>query len=91
MATTENTMRFDFWEDNKVDQHFQRDEKSIKRRFLGWLCYQEAKWIEYYGLEQLVSVFISAKDGLNSVGEADQFNDIVKVLKPVYDEYMKPE
>ena len=75
---------FKFWIENKIANEGTFFVSDIRQQFEKWLKKKETDWIEYYGYEQVISYFIGDKDGLNSVGELDRFQELVGFLKPEY-------
>lgn len=73
--------QFTFWRENKVANEFKIFASDLRQQFQKWLIKKEKEWIEYYGSEQVIVCFLTAKDGLNSTFDQDQFQDIYKVLR----------
>lgn len=74
---------FQFWKDNKIDQHYTLTIEQLKEKFKKWLKTKDPVWIEYYSSEQIVLTFITAKDGLSSIHEQKELSDLVSSLKKV--------
>lgn len=58
--------KFTFYKENKIDQEFSIDIEDLKHQFVMWIYKKRRGWLDYYAME-LVSIFITDKEGLNSV------------------------
>lgn len=81
--------KYDFWKENKTDQHFELNSIHLRERFLEFLKKKDIAWINYYRSERLIRFFITDKDGLNSVFEESQFETMYEELKPEIVNYEK--
>jgi hypothetical protein len=81
--------KFDFWKENKMDQHFQLDQMELTMKFCDWLTTRSREWLDHYDSTTVIDCFITDKPGLNSVYESTQLEEIVKLLKPVKVRYLK--
>lgn len=79
---------FKFYKENKLLGLFELHEDQLKEKFNSWLKVQDRDWVEYYGIDQTVAAFISDRNGLNSVGEGNEFAAVVDLLKPVRKEFV---
>lgn len=75
---------FTFWIENKISQERKFFVSDIRQQFQKWLNKQDIKWLEYYGCDTVVAVFITRKDGINATYENSQFDELVRLLKPDY-------
>ena len=77
--------RLHFWKENKISNHYILTKEEFKEKFLAWLKLQKNEWLQYYGwnLATIVQCFVSATDGLNSVGNTDndQYDRMYILLK----------
>jgi hypothetical protein len=73
---------FDFWRENKTTRHFQLTENELLQLFPQWLNTKDIEWINYYNSERVIRSFITEDNGLNSVHEQTQFEDLYKLLQP---------
>lgn len=76
--------KFDFWLNNKIDQHYELNEVDLIERFKNWMNTKEKSWLEYYYGEQGIRCFIAEKEGLSSVFDEKQYEGIYDVLMPFY-------
>lgn len=90
-AVTYGGYKFDFWFENKKDQHYELNQVSLIEKFNEWLPKKEKDWLEYYGSEQSIRYFITDKQGLSSVFNEKQFAGIVEVLRPIFLDYTYPK
>lgn len=76
--------QFNFWKDNRTDEHFQLTEKEIIAHFNEWIATKEIPWLVYYNMNAIVCSFISEK--LKAVGNSDnnweEINELEILLKP---------
>lgn len=82
---------FDFWKDNRLDNHFQLSSADLVAKFSAWKEYQINKnkergqsWYNYYRRYELIMAFIGDKGtilGLESVFDEHQFDDLCKSLR----------
>ena len=85
-------MRLHFWKENKIANHYILAKEEFKEKFLAWLKLQKNEWLRYYGwnLATIVQCFVSAKDGLYSIGNTDndQYDRMYILLKETRDNYL---
>lgn len=82
---------FDFWKDNNTDQHHQKTADELKSLFEEWMKTKKHSWLNYYSSDRVIRAFITDKEGLSSVFEQTQYEEIYKLLKPVYMDYVYPK
>jgi hypothetical protein len=82
--------KFNFWKDNRKDQHFQLTGEELTEKFLAWMRQQERDMLEYYSSDRVIRIFITTKDGLSSVFDEEQWDEIFNLCKPVYMEFLYP-
>lgn len=75
------TTVFNFWKDNRKDQHYTLTINELKEKYLTWLKSKDLSWVTYYG-HATVAFFVSDNNGLSSVGE-------MKELPEMEDQLMK--
>jgi hypothetical protein len=83
--------KFDFWKDNRNDQHHQKTADELKALFSEWLKTKEQSWLEYYSSDRVVRAFLTDKAGISSVFDENQFPEMYDALKPLYIEYTYPK
>ena len=86
LADIRDSGQFDFWRDNRLDQHFQMNGVELREKFRPWLSTKEDAWFNYYNTDMIVRAFLTAKDGISSVFEEDQYNQLYLALQPVVSE-----
>lgn len=84
-------MKFNFWRNNNLSDHFILHSSSIISKFKEWKDFQLSSnssrgipWYEYYFGQTLVTCFITDKEyikGLQSTFENSELEDIYKILK----------
>ncbi len=84
MTKNKPLLKFDFWLENKKDQHYELNEVDLIERFIKWLSTKDKDWINYYNSSRAIASFIGDKEGLNSVSEDGQFAGIYEILRPIY-------
>jgi hypothetical protein len=83
--------KFDFWKNNRKDQHHQKTMEELIQLFKEWLPTKEQSWLEYYASDAVIRGFLAIDEGgLHSVFDEDQYNEIYEGLKPVYMEFVYP-
>lgn len=80
---------FNFWKENKLDQHFTLTDEELKTKFSAWLKTKEQDWIEYYNTARLIRFFITSQEGLNSVCDELEMNEMYDTLLPIVLERVK--
>lgn len=75
---------FRFWRDNKLTQEFTLTISELEEKFKQWLTTKDQAWINYYNTERAIRAFITDKEGLSSVHEESEFNDMYFPLKEIY-------
>lgn len=80
---------FNFWKENKLDQHYTLTKEELITNFCQFLSKKDQDWINYYG-SQSIRAFIGDKEiGLNSVGDDKEFHEIDSILHPIVVESMQ--
>lgn len=75
---------FDFWRDNEIAKHYTLTLDELKAKFTAWLPTKELAWLNYYRTEMVICAFITEKEGLSSVFEQKQFDQMYDPLKNIY-------
>lgn len=73
-------LKFRFYFENQIKESFELDEIALKEKFKEWLQTKEKLWLKYH-YSQLVNVFISNSEGLNSTMDKDHYEKVEEVLK----------
>lgn len=81
--------QFTFWRENRTDQEHEKTESQLITAFQNWLPLKEVSWLNYYSSDVIIRSFITSKEGINSVFEEKDYQEMYELLKPVYMEYMK--
>lgn len=71
--------KFDFWKDNRKDQHYQLTREEFLAKIKEWLFTKEVAWLEHYGTHGTVLEFVTSKDGLSSINEGKQMNQLIQL------------
>lgn len=81
---------FNFWKENKVAGFFQLTDLELIAKFVEWLPTKDKAWLEYYGISEVVQVFVA--DGLNAVGNTEkdfaEYRSMEALLKPIRRNYL---
>lgn len=83
----EQPKKFTFWRENSLDQEFQLTPEELKEKFLSWMGQQDESYLDHYAFK-LPLIFITNKDGLNSVYEDNELLGIERVLNDSKWEYL---
>lgn len=88
---------FNFWKDNRMDQHFLLSPKELSARFHDWIYTKEnqpEEWdrLTYYSNDIIVRMYIAEKGGHGLASNYDEaeFKEIYKLLKPIIAEKITP-
>lgn len=79
---------FTFYKENKTAGKFEMPLDEIKGVFVEWMGGKDRDWLEYYS-PQLVSFFVTNRDGLNSTADMDELNLLTNALKFEKHRYFK--
>jgi hypothetical protein len=83
---------FDFWKNNRNDQHHQKTIEELIQLFKEWLPKIEKNWLEYYSSDRVIRAFLATDDeGLRSVFEEKQYPSILDHLHPVLMQFLYPK
>ena len=92
-SATKTPTDFNFWKDNKIDQHFVLKAHELRSRFTEWCKSQDMEMLGYLGLQNSVSKFVGEKDGLSAIGDTENsfkaYRDMEVVLKDIHAYYTK--
>ena len=81
--------KFNFWKENKIDQHFTLTETDLVEKFKEWLSNKQRNWLDYYTTHEVLCSFIGETAGLSSVQEPKEMDAMVKLLKPIKQKYLQ--
>ena len=76
------TVQIKLWKDNKRDQEWTLEAEELAKRFWEWDA--KEKVTEGWPLDRCIRAFITgrkAEDGLQSVFDEDQYNDIYSTIR----------
>lgn len=80
---------FNFWKENNINKHFTLNEKELKAEYEEYLDKVRRVDLNYQSDELTILGFMGSENGLNSVHKGSEFESIVKLLKPIRDQFMK--
>lgn len=75
---------FKFWRENKVANEFSLTGEEFKEQFLKWCESKDPEWLSYYGCAASILVFISDKQGLNSVDDKESSGKLPAICKEAF-------
>lgn len=79
--------KYDFWKNNKIENHFQLTGKELQTKFAEWLETKDKDYIDSYNYERIMRFFIALdENGLVSVFDENQIDDIYDLLRLPIDE-----
>lgn len=78
-------MKFSFWKNNLIENHFQLTPEQFTEQFFVWLYTKDLAWIQYYRSDRVFMAFIGDKEGLSSVNDSGQWQAI---RDSVFDRYL---
>jgi hypothetical protein len=78
---------FTMWKDNRTDQEYTITPDELKVKFAEWMKTKEKGYLEYYH-SQLVKIFLGANDGMSSVFNYEDLEEMMKVLMDTKWDYL---
>lgn len=79
--------KYDFWRDNKKDQHYTLTGEELRKHYGTYLLTKEQDWRERYGTIETMTAFIASsksEKGLSSVFEQTDIAKMETLLRPVF-------
>jgi len=73
-------MTVKLWKENKTDQEWEIPVEELVKRFMESKIYKDKETLYYHGVGPSLTLFISGKDGLNSVIENEDFKKVEDCL-----------
>ncbi len=66
-------MEFTFFKENRNDQEYTMPLDDIKQKFKEYLATKDLDWVEYYNTHSIVTNWVGASEGLNSVMDLEDY------------------
>ena len=79
---TPNIMRYTFYKENRNDQEYTLTLEQIKQKFNEYLATKDLDWVEHYNTHSIVTNWVGAPEGLNSVMDLKDYEHLSNNLHP---------
>ncbi len=66
-------MKYTFYKENRNDQEYALTFEQIKQKFKEYLATKDLDWVEYYNTHSIVTNWVGASEGLNSVMDLEDY------------------